>query len=300
VGDLLDEYVERYCKPNQRKWGLASRMFDSHVKPTLGRKPLAELRRADIVELLDDLQNKKGLRAQVNRVRSEVLAALNWGIEREYLDTNPAAAIKRRKIEVPRDRDGSFEPVIVKKRQRRLSGIDNAVLALTARGLTTGEVEAFFDETYGVHLGKDTISRITEKVIEEMTDWCHRPLDSVYPVVFVDAVYVKIRDGQVVNRPIYVALAVTTNGEREILGLWAGDGSEGAKYWLSVLGEIKNRGVTDVCIVVCDGLKGLPDAINTVWPAAIVQACVLHLIRNSFHYAGRHDWEKMAKDLRPI
>ena len=185
-------------------------------------------------------------------------------------------------IDVPRDREGSFEPVIVKKRQRRLSGIDNAVLALTARGLTTGEVEAFFDETYGVHLGKDTISRITEKVIEEMTDWCHRPLDSVYPVVFVDAVYVKIRDGQVVNRPIYVALAVTTNGEREILGLWAGDGSEGAKYWLSVLSEIKNRGVADVCIVVCDGLKGLPDAINTVWPAAIVQACVLHLIRNSF------------------
>jgi putative transposase len=203
-------------------------------------------------------------------------------------------------IDVPRDREGSFEPVIVKKRQRRLSGIDNAVLALTARGLTTGEVEAFFDETYGVHLGKDTISRITEKVIEEMTDWCHRPLDSVYPVVFVDAVYVKIRESQVVNRPIYVALAVTTNGEREILGLWAGDGSEGAKYWLSVLSEIKNRGVADVCIVVCDGLKGLPDAINTVWPAAIVQACVLHLIRNSFHYAGRHDWEKMAKDLRPI
>jgi putative transposase len=203
-------------------------------------------------------------------------------------------------IEVPRDREGSFEPVIVKKRQRRLTGIDNAVLALTARGLTTGEIEAFFDETYGVHLGKDTISRITEKVIEEMQEWCHRPLDAVYPVVFIDCVHVKIRDSQVVNRPIYVALAVTTNGEREILGLWAGDGSEGAKYWLQVLTEIKNRGVEDVCIVVCDGLKGLPEAINTVWPAAIVQACLLHLIRNSFHYAGRHDWETISKDLRPV
>ncbi len=133
-----------------------------------------------------------------------------------------------------------------------------------------------------------------------MTDWCNRPLDHVYPVVFIDAVHVKIRDGQVANRPIYVAIGVTVNGERDILGLWAGDGGEGAKFWLQVLTEIKNRGVADVCIAVCDGLKGLPDAINTVWDRAIVQTCVIHLLRNAFRYAARQYWDEMSKDLRPV
>jgi putative transposase len=203
-------------------------------------------------------------------------------------------------IEVPRDRDGSFDPVIVRKRQRRLNGIDQIVLSLTARGLTTGEIAAHFAEVYGATVSKDTISRITEKVVEEMNSWQARPLDRVYPVVFVDAIVVKIRDGQVTNRPVYVAIGVTVNGERDILGLWAGDGSEGAKFWLSVLTEIKNRGVEDVCILVCDGLKGLPDAVTTVWPLTTVQACLLHLIRNTFRYASRRDWEAIGKQLRPI
>jgi transposase-like protein len=203
-------------------------------------------------------------------------------------------------IEVPRDRDGSFEPGIVKKRQRRLDGIDQIVLSLTARGLTTGEVAAHFAEVYGASVSKDTISRITDKVIDDMVEWQHRPLDRVYPVVFVDAIVVKVRDGQVVNRPIYVAIGVTVNGERDILGLWAGDGSEGAKFWLSVLTEIKNRGVEDVCMVVCDGLKGLPESITTTWEYATVQACILHLIRNTFRYASRKDWDAISKDLRPI
>jgi len=175
-------------------------------------------------------------------------------------------------IEVPRDREGSFEPVIVGKRQRRLNGIDQIVLSLTARGLTTGEICAHFAEVYGASVSKDTISRITDKVIEEMTEWRNRPLDRVYPVLFIDALVVKVRDGQVVNRPIYVVIGVTVDGERDILGLWAGDGSEGAKFWLAVLTEIKNRGVADVCIVVCDGLKGLPESINTTWNYAQVQA----------------------------
>ena len=203
-------------------------------------------------------------------------------------------------IEVPRDRDGSFEPVIVRKRQRRLDSIDEIVLSLTARGLTTGEVAAHFADVYGATVSKDTISRITDKVVEEMTDWASRPLDRVYPVIFIDALVVKVRDGQVVNRPVYSAVGVSVNGERDILGLWAGDGGEGAKFWLSVLTEIKNRGVGDVCIVVCDGLKGLPESITTTWPLAVVQACVIHLLRNSFRYAGRHDYEKIAKDLRPV
>ncbi|MFI7589948.1 IS256 family transposase [Spongisporangium articulatum] len=203
-------------------------------------------------------------------------------------------------IEVPRDRDGSFEPQIVRKRQRRLESIDQIVLSLTARGLTTGEVSAHFAEVYGASVGKDQVSTITEKVVAEMTDWANRPLDRVYPVIFIDAIVVKIRDGKVTNRPVYAAIGVTVNGERDILGLWVGDGGEGAKFWLQVLTEIKNRGVDDVLILVCDGLKGLPDSVGNVWPLTTVQTCVIHLLRNSFRYAGRHDWEKIAKDLKPV
>ena len=205
-------------------------------------------------------------------------------------------------IEVPRDREGSFEPQLVKKRQRRLGGIDGIVLSLTAKGLTTGEVSAHLAEVYGASVCKDTISTITDRVLEGMAEWQHRPLDRVYPVIFIDCLHVKIRDGQVANRPIYVALGVTVNGERDILGLWAGEhgDGEGAKYWLRVLTEIKNRGVADVLMVVCDGLKGLPDAVTAVWDKTIVQTCVVHLLRASFRYASRADWAAIARDLKPV
>jgi transposase-like protein len=153
---------------------------------------------------------------------------------------------------------------------------------------------------YGAEISKSTISTITDSVMAGMTEWQNRPLDSVYPVVFIDCVNVKVRDGQVANRPVYMAVAVTAEGRRDILGLWIGDGGEGAKYWLQVLTEIKNRGAADVLMLVCDGLTGLPDAVNTVWPATIVQSCVVHLLRNSFRYAARQDWEKIAKALRPV
>jgi putative transposase len=185
-------------------------------------------------------------------------------------------------IDVPRDRDGSFEPRIVAKRQRRLSGVDELVLSLSAKGLTTGEVQAHLGEVYGAQVSRQTISTVTDKVIEGMTEWQNRPLDPVYPVIFIDAIHVKIRDGKVANRPIYVALAVTTEGRREILGLWAGDpaaGGEGAKYWLHVLTEIRNRGVNDVLMIVCDGLTGLPDAVSAVWPQAITQTSSVHNAR---------------------
>jgi len=205
-------------------------------------------------------------------------------------------------IEVPRDREGSFEPTIVAKRQRRLSGVDDLVISLSAKGLTHGEISAHLAEIYGAEVSKQTISTITDRVVEGMAQWQSRPLDPVYPVIFIDCVNVKIRDGQVANRPIYVALAVTVEGTREILGLWAGEhgDGEGAKFWLRVLSEIKNRGTTDCCIVVCDGLKGLPDAIATVWPATIVQTCIVHLLRNSFRYASTKDWSVIAKDLKPV
>lgn len=203
-------------------------------------------------------------------------------------------------IEVPRDTDSTFQPQIVKKRQRRLTGVDEIVLSLTARGLTTGEIAAHFQEVYGARVSKDTVSRITDKVIGEMTEWLHRPLEKVYPVIFIDAMVVKVRDGQVANKPVYVVIGVTVDGERDILGLWAGDGGEGAKFWLSVFTEIKNRGVQDVCIAVCDGLKGLPEAITTTWELATVQACVIHLIRNTFRFASRKYWDEMSRALRPV
>jgi transposase-like protein len=204
-------------------------------------------------------------------------------------------------VEVPRDRQSTFEPVIVRKRQRRLNGVDQMVLSLSARGLTTGEISAHLWEVYGSEVSKDTVSRITDKIVEEMVEWQNRPLDGVYPVMFIDAIRVKVRDGQVCNKAFYVAVGVTCSGERDILGVWAGhDAGEGAKYWLTVLTELKNRGVNDVLIVVCDGLKGLPESIRTIWADAAVQTCVIHLLRNTFKYASRKDWDEVAKDIRPV
>jgi transposase-like protein len=203
-------------------------------------------------------------------------------------------------LDVPRDRVGSFEPVIVRKRQRRLDGVDGIVISLGAKGLTTGEVQAHLAEVYGTEVSRETISKITDAIVGEMTEWLNRPLERVYPVVFIDAIVVKLRDGQVTNRPVYTAIGVTVDGQRDILGLWVGTGGEGAKFWLQVLTELKNRGVADVCIVCCDGLKGLPDAIGQTWPLATVQTCVLHLIRNTFRLASRADWDAMARDLRPV
>ncbi len=203
-------------------------------------------------------------------------------------------------VRVPRDAAGTFEPQIVRKRQRRLTGVDDLVLSLSAKGLTHGEISAHLAEVYGTEVSKQTISTITDKVMDGMGEWQNRPLDPVYPVLFIDAINVKIRDGQVANRPIYVVMAVTVDGHRDILGIWAGDGGEGAKHWLHVLTELKNRGVADVLMLVCDGLKGLPEAVETVWPRTIVQTCVVHLLRNSFRYAARQDWDKIAKALKPV
>lgn len=203
-------------------------------------------------------------------------------------------------IEVPRDRDGSFEPVIVKKRQRRLNGVDEIVLSLYANGLTTGEISAHFAQIYGASVSKETISRITDKVLEEMQSWQSRPLDSVYAAVFIDAIVVKIRDGQVANRPVYAAIGVSLEGEKDILGLWVGTGGEGAKFWMSVLTDIKNRGVTDTFFLVCDGLKGLPEVVGNVWPLATVQTCIIHLIRNTFKLASKKDWDALKRDVKPI
>jgi putative transposase len=190
----------------------------------------------------------------------------------------------------------------VAKRQRRLGGVDDLVISLVAKGLTTGEVQAHLAEVYGAEVSRDTISAITDRVLEGLAEWQSRPLDPVYAVLFIDVINVKIRDGNVANRPIYVILGVTADGERDIVGLWAGEhgDGEGAKFWLRVLAEVKNRGTNDVLMVVCDGLKGLPDAIAQVWPQAITQTCIVHLLRHSFRYASKRDWAAIAKDLKPV
>ena len=205
-------------------------------------------------------------------------------------------------ISVPRDRESTFEPKIVAKRQRRLSGLEDMVISLSAKGLTHGEISAHLEEVYGAEVSKQTITSITDRVMEGMTEWQSRPLEPVYAVMFVDAIQVKIREGQVANRPIYLALGVTADGTRDVLGLWAGEhgDGEGAKFWLRVLSEIKNRGTKDVLMVVCDGLKGLPDAVNSVWEKAIVQTCIVHLLRNTFKYASKRDWAQVAKDIKPV
>lgn len=203
-------------------------------------------------------------------------------------------------IDVPRDRQGTFDPQIVKKRQRRLNGVDEVVLSLYAKGLTTGEISAHFAEIYGASVSKETISRITDKVLEEMNDWAARPLESTYAAIFIDAIVVKVRDGQVANRPFYAAIGVTLAGERDILGLWAGAGGEGAKFWMAVLTDLKNRGVNDSFFVVCDGLKGLPEVVSNVWPQALVQTCIIHLIRNTFRLTSRKYWDEIKRDLKPI
>jgi len=204
-------------------------------------------------------------------------------------------------IDVPRDRDGTFEPQLVKKRQRRLGEVDEVVLSLYARGLTTGEISAHFADVYGASVSKDTVSRITDRVIEEMQAWWARPLEKVYAAIFIDAIVVKIRDSQVRNRPVYAAIGVDLDGHKDVLGMWAGDGDgESAKFWLAVLTELKNRGVQDVFFVVCDGLKGLPASVTTAFPRALVQTCIIHLIRNTFRYASRKYWDKISFDLKPI
>jgi transposase-like protein len=205
------------------------------------------------------------------------------------------------RIDVPRDRQGTFEPAVLPKHVRRLGGFNEAVISLYAKGLTTGDIANHLADVYGDSASKDLVSRVTDQVTEAMEQWQSRPLDAVYPVILIDAIMLKVRDGQVANRPVYVAMGISLDGERDVLGIWLGpSGGEGAKHWLSMLTELKNRGVADVCIVSCDGLKGLPEAINATWPEAVVQTCVVHLVRNSLRYASKKHWAAITRDLKPV
>ena len=203
-------------------------------------------------------------------------------------------------IAVPRDRGGSFEPQLVKKRQRRLSGFDDKVIALYARGMTTREIQGHLEELYGVEVSPTLISVVTDAVLEDVRAWQGRPLDAVYPIVYLDAIHVKLRaSGHVQNQAVYLALAIDLEGQKELLGLWVGE-AEGAKFWLSVLTELRNRGVEDILIACVDGLKGFPEAIESVYPKSQIQLCIVHMVRNSLRYVGWKERKTVARDLRAV
>lgn len=203
-------------------------------------------------------------------------------------------------IKTPRDRNASFEPKIVRKGQRRFQGFDDKILALYSRGLSVRDIEAHLAEIYGVKVGRDLISRVTDAVMEDVRAWQQRPLDDVYPVVFLDCLVLKVREGgSVQRRACYLALGVTVEGERDVLGMWFQE-TEGAKFWMQVLAELKQRGIRDILICCVDGLKGFPEAIEAIFPQTVVQTCIVHLIRHSLKYVPRREREQIARDLKPI
>lgn len=251
----------------------------------------AVLERALAEELTDHLGYEKGDRAGWGSGNSRN------GITPKRLHTE----IGTLDLEVPRDRNVSFEPRIVPKGTSRLDGFNERIIALYARGMTVRDIRAHLAEIYDVDVSPDLISKVTDAVFEELEEWRNRPLDSVYPIVYIDALNVKIRDGIVSNRPAYLAVGVDVSGYKQVLGLWIGKSEgEGSKFWLAVLTELKNRGVSDVLIVCCDGLRGLPDSIEAVWPQAVVQTCVIHLLRGSFRFGSNDARKKIAQGLRPI
>ncbi len=203
-------------------------------------------------------------------------------------------------LETPRDRQGDFEPQLVKKHQTRFTSMDDKILFLYAQGMTTREIVVTFKEMYGADISASLISRVTDAVIEQVVEWQSRPLDAVYPIVYLDCIVIKIRqDKRVINKAVYLALGVNMEGHKELLGLWLSE-NEGAKFWLNVLTELKNRGVNDILIACVDGLKGFPDAINTVYPETQIQLCIVHMIRNSVKYVPWKDYKAVTAELKQI
>jgi len=204
------------------------------------------------------------------------------------------------RLDIPRDRDGSFSPLLIPKHERRFTGFDDKIIGLYARGISVREIQAFLLEAYGTEVSADFISSVTDAVMEEVAAWQNRPLEAMYPVVFFDALRVKIREDAVVrNKAVYLALGVQADGKRDILGLWI-ENTEGAKFWMKVFNELKTRGVSDILIAVTDGLKGMSEALSVVFPATTLQTCIVHLIRNSLEYASWKDRKALAAAIKPI
>ena len=202
-------------------------------------------------------------------------------------------------IEVPRDRQGTFEPQLIPKHQTRWTGFDDKIISLYARGMTVREIQSHLEEMYGTEVSPSLISSVTDAVVDEVKAWQARPLDAIYPIVYMDCIHVKVRDGTVRVKAVYLAIGITMNGEKEVLGLWLAQ-TEGAKFWLQVVTELRNRGVQDIFIACVDGLKGFPDAIEAVYPKAVVQLCIVHMVRHSLNYVPWKRRKEVAADLRRI
>ena len=275
---------------------------------------LVDRARAEGVELTGEGGLLTGLVRQVLQTGIEVEMAEHLGYERHAVGgrgsgnsrngTTPKTVtteIGQVDLRVPRDRAGTFAPVTVPKHRRRLDGLSGNVISLYAKGLTTGEIQAHLEEIYDTEVSRETISKITDEIVSDMAVWQNRPLDAVYPVLLIDAIVVKVRDAQVANRPTYVAIGVDLAGERDVLGLWLGPaGGEGAKQWVTMLTELRNRGLADALVVCCDGLRGLPESIRATWPQATVQTCVAHMVRNSLRYASKKHWGQITRAMREI
>ena len=204
-------------------------------------------------------------------------------------------------ITVPRDRNGEFDPIIVKKYERTIGPIEDKIISMYAKGMTTRDIQSHIQEMYGLDISATLVSNITDKIVHIATEWQNRPLESIYPIIFFDAIHYKVRDEskKVVSKAAYTCLGVELNGRKDLLGLWVGE-AEGANFWLSVLTELKNRGVKDILIACIDGLKGFPDAINTVFPKAEIQLCVIHQIRNTLKYIASKDQKEFMKQLKTV
>ena len=278
--ELLDQLLDGYSKPEDLTGedGLFKRLKKALIERALG------------AELTEHLGYEKGDPAGRRSGNSR-----NGGSAKTLLSDDGEI-----EISVPRDRAGSFEPQLIAKGQTHFDGFDDRILSLYARGMTVREIQGHLTEIYGIEVSPDLISRVTDAVLDEVRDWQSRPLDPVYPVVFFDALRVKIRDeGLVKNKAVYVALALNADGEKEVLGLWI-EQTEGAKFWLKVVNELKARGVNDILIAVVDGLKGFPEAINSVYPETTIQTCIVHLIRNSLSFVSWKDRKVILPSIKAI
>lgn len=266
---------------------------------------LPEKNMESVQGLFKDLQ-KKILERMLN---GELDYHLGYDKHARSVDENKRNGTSPKRVEldngpidlaIPRDRDASFEPLIIKKGQRRLPGFEQKVIALYARGLSMRDISAHLEEIYGCDVSHDLISTITDEIMDEVQTWQQRPLDAVYPIVFMDALVVKVKEnGHIRNKSLYIAIGINAQGHREILGLWLAQ-NEGAKFWMQVMTEMRNRGVNDIFIACVDGLKGFPEAINSIFPTTQIQSCIVHMIRNSLKFVSWQDRKTVAADLKDI
>jgi transposase-like protein len=280
--DVLDELLKGLDRPEDL-------LGDGGLMKELKKALMQRMLGAELTEHLGYEHGAEAPPVQSNRRN---------GVSRKTVKSEDGAF----EIEVPRDRDGSFEPRLVAKGQTRIDGLDEKIIAMYARGMSVRDIRGHLEELYGLEVSPDLISRVTDAVLDEVKEWRSRALDTVYPIVIFDALRVKIRDKDsriVKNKAVYLALGVTGDGQREVLGLWIAE-NEGAKFWLAVMTELRNRGVQDILIAVVDGLKGFPDAINAAFPETTVQTCIVHLVRHSLNFCSWKDRKAVAAKLRDV